>query len=117
MAQRVQVLLVCDLHGDETPAGETVEFALDGSAYEIDVCEQHAAELRDRMATYVGAARRAGGRGASTSSSRGGRRRRRSSGGGEAARIREWARSQGLPVPERGRIPADLAERYAQANS
>ena len=116
MAQRVQVLLVCDLHGDETPAGETVEFALDGSAYEIDVCEQHANELRDRMATYVGAARRAGGRGASAGSSRGGRRRRRSSGSGEAARIREWARGQGLAVPERGRIPADLAERYAKAN-
>ena len=116
MAQRVQVLLVCDLHGDETPAGETVEFALDGSAYEIDVCEQHATELRDRMAAYVGAARRSGGRSQSVGSSRGGRRRRRSSGSGEAARIREWARGQGLAVPERGRIPADLAERYAQAN-
>ena len=32
MAQRVQVLLVCDLHGDETPAAQTVEFALDGTA-------------------------------------------------------------------------------------
>ena len=116
MAQRVQVLLVCDLHGDETPAGETVEFALDGVGYEVDVCDQHAAELRDRFASYVGVARRAGGRGAATGSSRGGRRRRRASGSGEAARIREWARSQGLAVPERGRIPAELAERYARAN-
>ena len=116
MAQRVQVLLVCDLHGDETPAGETVDFALDGVSYEIDVCEQHAGELRERLATYVGVGRRAGGRGASAASSRGGRRRRRSSGSGEAARIREWARGQGLAVPERGRIPAELAERYARAN-
>jgi hypothetical protein len=116
MAQRVQVLLVCDLHGDETPAGETLDFALDGVSYEIDVCEQHAGELRDRMATYVGGARRAGGRGASPGSSRAGRRRRRGNGSGDAARIREWARSQGLAVPERGRIPAELAERYARAN-
>jgi len=37
MAQRVQVMLVCDLHGDETPASQTLEFALDGAAYEIDL--------------------------------------------------------------------------------
>jgi hypothetical protein len=115
MAQRVQVLLVCDLHGDETPAAQTVEFALDGSAYEIDVCDQHAGEMRDRFASYVGVARRAGGRSGASPAGRA-RRRRRSSGSGEAARIREWARSQGLAVPERGRIPAELAEKYAAAN-
>ena len=116
MAQRVQVLLVCDLHGDETAADETVEFGVDGAFYEIDLCGQHAGELRERLATYVGAARRAGGRGAGAPSSRGTRRRRRSSGSGEAARIREWARGQGLAVPERGRIPAELAQRYAEAH-
>jgi hypothetical protein len=111
MAQRVQVILVCDLHDDDTPGTETVLFSVDGTSYEIDVCERHAAELRDSFARYVGAARRAAGR-----SSGGGRRRRGRGGSGDAARIREWARSQGLPVPERGRIPADLAERYAAAH-
>jgi hypothetical protein len=114
MAQRVQVILVCDLHGDETPGTETVSFAVDGSSYEVDVCEQHAAELRDAFARYVGVARRAAGRGRPAGS--GGGRRRRRSGSGEAAAIREWARSQGLAVPERGRIPAELAEKYAAAN-
>ena len=113
MAQRVQVLLVCDLHGDETPAGETVRFALDGSAYEIDLCGEHASELRNSFAGYVGAARRASGRASSGSSAP---RRRRNRGSGEAAAIREWARERGLAVPERGRIPADLAEKYAAAN-
>jgi Lsr2 len=117
MAQRVQVMLVCDLHGDETPAGQTVEFALDGAAYEIDLCEEHAGQLRDALAGFVGVARRAGGRGALSPNGRSGsRRRRRSSGSGDAARIREWARSQGLAVPERGRIPAELAEKYAGAH-
>src|SRR5579862_7187086 len=101
MAQRVQITLVCDLHGDETTATETVSFALDGSAYEIDVCAQHAGELRDRFASYVGAARRAGSRSTGSSGRSGGRRRRSRGGSGEAARTREWARSQGLPVPER----------------
>jgi hypothetical protein len=113
MAQRIQVLLVCDLHDDETPGTETVTFTLDGASYEIDLCEQHAVKMRERFAPYVGAGRRAGGRGDLS----GGRpRRRRSRGSGDAARIREWARSQGLPVPERGRIPAELAARYAAAN-
>jgi hypothetical protein len=114
MAQRVQVILVCDLHEEETPGTETVAFALDGSSYEIDVCEQHGRELRNSFARYVGAARRASGRGASRPASAGGRRRR-NRGSGEAARVREWARSQGLAVPERGRVPAELAERYAAA--
>jgi len=112
MAQRVQITLICDVHGDETPANATVEFGLDGQRYEVDVCEEHAARLRDALAAYVGVARRTGGRGA-LSPTRG---RRGRGGSGEAARIREWARTQGLPVPERGRIPADLAEKYAAAN-
>jgi hypothetical protein len=114
MAQRVQVILVCDLHEEETPGTETVAFALDGSSYEIDVCEQHGRELRNSFARYVGAARRASGRSSGRPASSGGRRRR-SRGSGEAAQVREWARSQGLAVPERGRVPAELAERYAAA--
>src|SRR4051812_35269095 len=110
MAQRIQVLLVCDLHDDETPGTETVTFTLDGSSYEIDLCEQHAVKMRERFAPYVGAGRRAGGRGDLSGRSR---RRRNRGGSGEAARIREWARAQGLAVPERGRIPAELAAKYA----
>ena len=113
MAQRVQVILVCDLHENETPGTETVTFGLDGSSYEIDVCDAHGRELRDSFARFVGAARRA----ARGQRAAGGRRRGRRGGSGEAAQIREWARSQGLAVPERGRVPAELAEKYAAAHS
>ena len=89
MAQRVQVILVCDLHEDETPGTETVTFAVDGSSYEIDVCDGHGRALREAFAPYVGAARRGGGR----SGRPAGRRSRRRGGSGEAAQIREWARS------------------------
>src|SRR3954466_6703088 len=115
MAQRIQVLLVCDLHDDETPGTETVTFTLDGSSYEIDLCEQHAVKMRERLGPYVGAGRGAGGRG-DLSGSRS-RRRRNRGGSGEAARVREWARSQGLAGPGGGSIPAELAEKYAAANS
>jgi len=109
MAQRVQVLLLCDMDEAETTANETVTFALDGTAYEIDLCDKHAAELRDAVAAYVGAGRRTGSRGG-----RGGRRRAgRSS---RANEIREWARAQGIEVSERGRISADLQARYDATN-
>ena len=111
MAQRVQVLLVCDLHDDDTPGAETVNFALDGAAYEIDLCDRHATKLREAFAPYVGAARRAGRIGI------GARRRRgqRGSGRFDPAEVRAWARSNNIAVNERGRISADLLDQYATA--
>lgn len=109
MAQRVQVLLLCDMHDGEAPAEETVAFAVDGSGYEIDVCKKHASALRDAFAPYVGAGRRASG----GTRGRGGRRR---TGARRAGDIREWARSQGLAVSERGRISADIQAKYDAAH-
>jgi hypothetical protein len=113
MAQRVQVLLVCDLHTDETPGTETVTFAVDGVTYEIDTCDAHAAKLHDAFAPYVAAGRRAG----RISSGSAGRRRRghRSSSGIDPAAVRAWARSNNVKVSERGRISADVLERFTAA--
>jgi hypothetical protein len=113
MAQRVQVLLTCDIHGDDTPGTETVTFALDGSAYEIDVCDAHAAEIRDAFAAYTGTARRAG-RGVRAAGGRA-RRGRGTGAGVDPAAVRAWARSTGVKVSERGRISADVLEKYAAA--
>jgi hypothetical protein len=111
MAQRFQVLLVCDLHGDETPGVETITFSTDGTAYEIDVCAQHAAKLRESFAPYVAAGRRAGRSGGSARR----RRTQRSNGGVDPAAVRAWARSHNIKVSERGRISAELLDRYAAA--
>lgn len=117
MAQRVQVLLVCDMHDDDTPGTETVAFSVDGAAYEIDVCDSHARELRDAFAPYVGHARRgAGGRSGGRGARGGGRASR---GGGDRQRtadIRRWAREQGRQVPDRGRLPASIVEEYEAAH-
>ncbi len=59
MAQKVQVLLIDDLDGSE--ADGTVRFRLDGTGYEIDLNAGHVQALRDALARYVQAARRAGG--------------------------------------------------------
>jgi hypothetical protein len=115
MAQRVQVLLVCDLHDGDVEGTETIAFGLDGMSYEIDVCDVHAAELRDAYATYVGAGRRAGRTAA------GGQRRGRGAAraGGDknkVADIRDWARKNGHQVSERGRISATLLKAYDAAH-
>ncbi len=46
MAQKTVVTVVCDLpHDGEIEGTETVSFAFDGTAYEIDVCSTHAKDL------------------------------------------------------------------------
>ena len=57
MAQKVQTLFIDDLDG--SAAEGTVRFALDGTEYEIDLNAEHAQQLRDALAAYVRAARRA----------------------------------------------------------
>jgi len=120
MAQRVQVLLVCDLHDDEVEGAETVSFGLDGSSYEIDVCEDHATEIRDAFSSYVGSARRAGRAAAPAqrrSSPRGGRTTGGGSGGKQRVQeMREWARSNGHKVSERGRLSAAVVQAYEAAH-
>jgi hypothetical protein len=119
MAQRVQVMLVCDLHDDEVEGAETVAFGLDGSAYEIDVCDDHAAELRDAFAPYVGAARRAGRPAAAPRRSGPGRSSRPAAAGSDRERvqaIREWARKNGHEVSERGRLSGKVIEAYEKAH-
>lgn len=115
MAQKVQVVLVCDLHDGEVEGTETVTFGLDGSSYEIDVCDAHGVQLRDAFASYVGAARRAGR--ASLPAQRRGRRSAAKGGGNQrVAEIREWARNNGHQVSERGRLSATLVSAYDAAH-
>ncbi len=110
MAQKVQVLLVDDLDGGS--ADETVQFALDGVSYEIDLSTKNAAKMRDALAGYVGEARRLGSR----SRSRRGRAQASVSGGGSAKQVREWARANGYQVSDRGRVPANVQDAYRAAH-
>ncbi|MGV8965980.1 MAG: histone-like nucleoid-structuring protein Lsr2 [Cellulomonas sp.] len=111
MAQKVQVLLVDDIDGGT--ADETLTFALDGISYEIDLTTDHAAELRDAFAHWVANARKTSGRTAGRPT-RG--TTRRPGGSSDATKIREWARTNGFTVSERGRISADIRAAYEAAN-
>ena len=112
MARKITTTVVCDLpHDGEVVSKETVSFSFDGTAYEIDVCTEHANELHDRFGAYTGSARRAGAAAA-------GRRRRTRTGPGRerSAEIRAWARQKGHKVSERGRIPATVILEYEAAH-
>jgi len=111
VAQKVQVILVDDVDGGA--ADESVTFALDGVSYEIDLSSAHAQELRDAFASWVGHARKVTRGGARPAA-----RKTRSSAAGpsRATEIREWARSNGYTVSERGRISADVQQAYDAAH-
>lgn len=59
MSQRAVVIFTSDLTGKELDSsGETVNFSLDGIAYEIDLSAKEASSLRKALEPYVGAGRR-----------------------------------------------------------
>ncbi len=112
MAQRI--VLSDDFDGSE--ATETVSFGLDGREYEVDLSDEHVAELRDFLKHYIDVGRRKGADGP----------RRRSTGAKRPdtpqpaddmppSSIREWAAANGIQVNARGRIPAKVVEQYRQA--
>ena len=107
MAQKVNIILVDDLDGSE--AQETVSFALDGTSYEIDLNEKNAAKLRDALSGYIGHARK-------VSAARKRRGSTSSSSGPSARELRDWARSNGYEVSDRGRVPAEVREAFEAAH-
>jgi nucleoid-associated protein Lsr2 len=110
-SEEVQTLFVDDLDG--SVAEGTVHFGLDGTEYEIDLNAEHAAALRNALASYVSAARRVGGSVRKPAHSG----RRRSADGLNPTEVREWAKAQGIDVKDRGRVPADLVVKFKAATS
>ncbi|WP_293786321.1 Lsr2 family protein [uncultured Aeromicrobium sp.] len=116
MAKKTIEKFFSDISGEEiennTP---TLTFAFDGTTYEIDVTEKEKAEIEKALEPYIRAGRKVSGAAVSR------RRNRRSGGstsnsGSQAKEIRAWAKEQGIDVPARGRIPADVLEKYHAAN-
>jgi Lsr2 len=112
MAQRTVIELVDDLDGKDLKAGEgeTVNFALDGTEYEIDLSVSNAAKLRKALSPYVEAARTVSRRGRRGGTRRGTRDR------DQVKAIRDWAKQNGYKVSDRGRIPGEIQEAYDKAH-
>ncbi len=105
MAQQTTVTLTDDIDGGK--AAETVSFGLDGKVYEIDLSKKNAAALRKALADFTAAGRRVRPSRAAAKAPR-----PSSATSVDAKSIREWAVAQGISVSARGRVPADVVERY-----
>jgi hypothetical protein len=110
MAQKVQTLLIDDLDGKE--AEGMVRFGLDGADYEIDLSAKNAEALRKALEPYVSAGRLASG---SVVRRPGRSGRRADAAGPDSTAVREWAKSQGIEVKDRGRVPAELVVKFKAA--
>ena len=112
MARQVITTLIDDLDGKK--ADRTVEFALDGTSYTIDLSEANAGKLRKALDPYINAGTRLGRAGGRIPA------RRVTTGRTAGSRdenqlIREWAVANGHQISERGRIPQSVTDAYRAA--
>jgi len=114
VAKQIREIYIDDLDGEPMESENTVKFGLDGVTYEIDLRDENEEALRKALSPFISKAR-------PVKTERSGRGRR-GSGSSRAlsreksAEIRQWARAQGLPVSERGRIAASVVEKYEAAH-
>lgn len=104
MAQRIETIFIDDLDG--SAAEGTVLFGLDGTQYEIDLSPGHTSDLRNALAPYIGAARRAAAPRRA--------KPRLPAGSQNGTVIRTWAKARGIQVSDRGRIPAHILTQYQE---
>jgi len=104
MATKVLTTLQDDIDGSD--ATQTIRFGLDGIEYDIDLSDRNANRLRNSLSEFIARGRKVGGR-----------RVRKSAAAShtDTKAIRQWAEAHGIEVSARGRIPADVIEKYRQA--
>lgn len=126
MAKQVTIQLVDDIDGSviADEAGESIEFAVSGVEYVIDLKSKNASEFHRKLGYYIEHATRVGGRkrkaspasaGAASapvvSSAAAGKRDP-----AQTRAIRQWAADQGYDINDRGRIPAEIVEAFEAAH-
>ena len=113
MAQRTQIVLIDDLDGTEIKDGEaqSITFSWSGVDYSIDLGKANADKFEKAIGPYLEKAQRVGGRKSRSS--------RPSTSGGQVdtKAVRAWAASNGIQLSNRGRVPADVIEKYKLAGN
>ncbi|UOT08440.1 Lsr2 family protein (plasmid) [Rhodococcus opacus] len=114
MARKVVVEMVDDIDGTVFgDDGESINYAVDGVEYVIDLKDEHATELRETFEYYIAHSTRVGGRKHRSDRQANPATARRSP--GETQKIRAWAIEQGYPLSSRGRIPAEIEQAFHDA--
>jgi hypothetical protein len=122
VAKRVTTHLVDDIDGSviDDDSGETIEFAVNGVEYVIDLKAKNATEFHRKLDYYIEHSTRVGGRkrkpspaAAATTAKTGTPATRDPA---QTRAIRQWAADEGYEISDRGRIPAAIEEAYNAAN-
>lgn len=114
MAQKVVREFVDDIDG--SAAERTFTFAVDGTAYEIDLSSENIAEFKSAIGGFIESARKV-----KTTSN--GRRQRGTPTTDLRERrvrlneVREWARENGYSVSSRGRVSAEVLAAFENRGS
>jgi hypothetical protein len=98
-----------DLTGDvvDQKDAESIEFAVNGKSYTIDLGKKNAAEFHKSVDKYIAVATKVGGV----------RTRKPARGSKEdLAAIRGWGKENGFKVSERGRVSTELKDAYSKAH-
>ena len=113
MAQRTQIVLIDDLDGTEITDGDaqSIAFTWSGVDYSIDLSKSNADKFEKAIGPYLEKAQRVGGRRNRSSSSSSSR------GQVDTKAVRAWAASNGIELSSRGRVPANVIEKYKAAGN
>ena len=109
VAQKVIVETVDDLDGTVITdgSGGTIAFSYQGKSYEIDLSSENRDKFAAALDPFVSKARPTG------QSRRGSAPQQSSRGGGNRLQeIREWARTNGYTVSDRGRISKEIQDAF-----
>ena len=112
MGKHDTVVLVDGIDG--TAAVETVEFAIDGVRYQIDLSSGNAEVLRRTIAQWAGYGRRVSRRPQRLTRTN---HVRTQLSGRECVAIREWCATNGFEVGSRGPLPIQAIAAFRAANS
>lgn len=111
MAQRTVTILTDDLDGTESNDIETVNFALYGVTYEVDLNKENREKFAEALRPYVQASRKAPKSESSIQKARAAANRDY-----DPKEVRAWAEANKVKVPAKGRIPADVVEKFKAAH-
>lgn len=116
VTKKVMVSVTDDIDG--TSGADTVSFSFEGKGYQIDLCPKNRDRLAQALDEFIAHARpvRFGtsDTGRNVTVPLRGRQSRPEA--VSSMNIREWAKSQGFEVSERGRLPMSVIHAYHAAN-
>ena len=112
MAKREVIVLTDDLDGSESDDITTIQFGLDGALYEVDLTPANRDRLVDALTPFLDVARKSG-----KSQSAKEKARAASNRDYDPKAVRAWAQSNNVDVPDRGRIPAAVVDKFKAAGS